>query len=115
MTANLNPSTAKAQNITALVPSKPILTKPPITQPPCLEPVPYEDAFDWRKTESLKFMVQILLTLLVIMFCFGKLTFSNGDANDKALYWSGITSILAWWMPSPGASKSSNSMKEEKR
>ncbi|MEW6494061.1 MAG: hypothetical protein AB1589_16340 [Cyanobacteriota bacterium] len=32
------------------------------------------------------------------------------DKNeDNALYWSGITSMIAWWMPSPGSGKKSPS------
>lgn len=31
-----------------------------------------------------------------------KLTVTPESQGSNAIYWSGITSILAWWMPSPG-------------
>ncbi|HEY9696923.1 MAG TPA: hypothetical protein V6D10_06655 [Trichocoleus sp.] len=31
------------------------------------------------------------------------------EDKNQALFWSGITSIIAWWMPSPG-----NGHKDEK-
>lgn len=69
----------------------------------CVASVPYEDAFYWRKTESLRLVVQIALTFGILLMCTGKLIF-NEESQNKALYWSGITSLIAWWMPSPGSS-----------
>jgi hypothetical protein len=50
-------------------------------------------------------MVQIILTLVVLMFCVGKLAF---DDRDKALYWGGVMSLMAWWMPSPGTTSTTS-------
>ena len=59
----------------------------------------------------LKFVFQCLLTSVVLGFCMSQL--SHGNKDDNALYWSGITSMIAWWMPSPGSSGASqNSLAE---
>ncbi|HEY9670529.1 MAG TPA: hypothetical protein V6D11_03735 [Waterburya sp.] len=50
----------------------------------------------------LKFVFQCLLTSVVLGFCMSQL--SHNPKEDNALYWSGITSMIAWWMPSPGSS-----------
>jgi len=63
------------------------------------------DAFCWREIDSLKFVMQVLLTLSVLTLCVGKLVTST-ITDDKALYWGGITGIMAWWMPSPGSKPS---------
>ncbi len=62
-----------------------------------------ENRFHWQNIDSLRLLVQIGLTFIIVGLCIGKLTV---DKQDKALYWGGIMSIVAWWMPSPGASKS---------
>lgn len=59
--------------------------------------------FHWRSIESLRLLVQIGLTFIVLSLCIGKLAMED---RDKALYWGGIMSIVAWWMPSPGATNS---------
>ncbi|MDX2240975.1 MAG: hypothetical protein NW224_09850 [Leptolyngbyaceae cyanobacterium bins.302] len=69
-----------------------------------------QEIFYWRKTDSLRFVVQITLTLVVLFFCIGKLT-ANEDETDKALYWGGVMSLMAWWMPSPGGTTGSKSGK----
>lgn len=60
--------------------------------------------------DFLKFIVQVSFSALVLMFCLGKMAVATEDKN-QALFWSGITSIIAWWMPSPG---NGNSNKDEK-
>ncbi|MBF2028664.1 MAG: hypothetical protein IGS48_18185 [Oscillatoriales cyanobacterium C42_A2020_001] len=71
-----------------------------------------ENSFHWRSIESLRLLVQIGLTFIVLSLCIGKLTVED---QDKALYWGGITSIVAWWMPSPGASKSGSELDNRPR
>uniref|UniRef100_A0A832H2J5 Uncharacterized protein n=1 Tax=Oscillatoriales cyanobacterium SpSt-402 TaxID=2282168 RepID=A0A832H2J5_9CYAN len=77
---------------------------PPYYQPAsdCLE-----NKFHWRNIDSLRLLVQIGLTFIIVGLCIGKLTVED---RDKALYWGGIMSIVGWWMPSPGASKSSSGL-----
>ena len=60
--------------------------------------------------DFLKFIVQVSFSALVLVFCLGKMAVATEDKN-QALFWSGITSIIAWWMPSPG---NGNSNKDEK-
>lgn len=63
----------------------------------------YEDAFDFRKMDSLRFLVQVFLTATVLLLCVGNLP--KADPETRAIYWGGITGIIAWWMPTPGSSK----------
>jgi len=73
-----------------------------------LTDIPAKDLFDWRQVESLRVAVQISLTFVLLIFCLFKLSDEN---NDKALYWGGVMSVVAWWMPTPGASASPQSKK----
>ena len=54
-----------------------------------------------------KFIFQCLLTGVILGFCMIQL--AKDTEKDNALYWSGITSMMAWWMPSPNSGKSSSS------
>lgn len=64
--------------------------------------------FDFTDLASLKFAMQVILTAAILTLCVGKLTTSD-KPDDKALYWGGITGLIAWWMPSPNGSQSSSS------
>lgn len=69
---------------------------------------PYEtgtETFDWKRIESLKFAMQVILTFAILTLCIGKLTMSS-QADDKALYWGGIAGLFGWWMPSPNGTQS---------
>jgi hypothetical protein len=68
--------------------------------------IPYEDRFDLRKMDSLKFLVQVIITIVMLSLCVFSL---HKEEADKAIYWGGITGVIAWWMPSPGSSKAANS------
>jgi hypothetical protein len=61
-------------------------------------------AFCIEHPEFFKFIFQCVLTLVILGFCIIQLANGGRDGQGKndALYWGGITSILAWWMPSPG-------------
>jgi hypothetical protein len=50
--------------------------------------------------DALRFVVQVGFSLIVLCFCLLKL--GNSDSQSNALYWGGVTSVLAWWMPTPG-------------
>lgn len=64
-----------------------------------------QQIFDWKRLDSLKFAVQVIMTAAILALCVGKLTISS-QADDKALYWGGITGLFAWWMPSPNGPQS---------
>ncbi len=64
-----------------------------------------QQIFDWKRLDSLKFAMQLILTAAILTLCIGKLTMSS-QADDKALYWGGITGLFAWWMPSPNGTQS---------
>lgn len=71
------------------------------------------DVFAWRKVESLRFVVQVGFSVLIVGFCLGKLSDlgASPDSSDKAIYWGGLTSIVAWWMPTPGGKGTTQSQK----
>lgn len=58
--------------------------------------------------DTMRFYVQVVFSSIVLCFCLFKLMSPN-DNQSNVLYWSGVTSILAWWMPSPGGGASRNS------
>jgi hypothetical protein len=60
-----------------------------------------QDPFSWKDIHSLRFVIQVVFSSIILGFCIFQL--SNGDRNSKneALYWSYLTGIVAWWMPSP--------------
>lgn len=58
--------------------------------------------------DAMRFSVQVAFSSIVLCFCLFKLMSLN-DNQSSALYWGGVTSVLAWWMPSPGGSSSRNS------
>lgn len=58
-----------------------------------------------KSQDTCEFRVQIAFSSIVLIFCMYKLTVTPENQGSNAIYWSGITSILAWWMPSPGGRK----------
>ena len=59
--------------------------------------------------ETLRFGVQVSFSTIVLCFCLFKLVVTDQNQASSALYWGGVTSVLAWWMPSPGGSSARNS------
>lgn len=45
-----------------------------------------------------KAIMQTILSLIVMCFCLYKVAVEN---TNTALYWSGVTAILGYWLPSP--------------
>lgn len=66
-----------------------------------------EQEFNFRNIESLKFVMQIVITLFMLGMCWSGLQIK--DDSTRALYWGGLTGIIGWWMPSPGGFKNSSS------
>jgi hypothetical protein len=66
--------------------------------------------FCWQHPDFLKLIFQCIFSSLVLCFCMFQLSIGgrDGTGTNNALYWGGITSILAWWMPSPGSSNAKN-------
>ncbi|MBW4440446.1 MAG: hypothetical protein KME10_04265 [Plectolyngbya sp. WJT66-NPBG17] len=56
--------------------------------------------------EKVRLGMQVAFSSIVLCFCLFNLSNPN-DSQTSALYWGGVTSVLAWWMPSPGGSSSS--------
>lgn len=61
--------------------------------------------FSLRDSEDLKFLFQMLLSLILVGFCIVKLIDDNNDR--AALYWGGLTGIIGFWLPSPHGSSGS--------
>lgn len=66
--------------------------------------------FCWQNPDFLKLIFQCIFSSIVLGFCIVQLANGGRDGQGKndALYWGGITSILAWWMPSPGSPSAKN-------
>jgi hypothetical protein len=64
------------------------------------KPSPVQEPFSWRDIHSLKFVIQFVFSSMILGFCIFQLI--NNDRNkNESLYWSYLTGILTWWMPSP--------------
>ncbi|MBW4687297.1 MAG: hypothetical protein KME40_19840 [Komarekiella atlantica HA4396-MV6] len=53
-----------------------------------------------KNQEAWKFVIQVFFSTIVLGLC----VFQIGSARDKenlALYWGGLSSVLAYWLPSP--------------
>lgn len=50
-----------------------------------------------------KLIMQAGVSLAVLGFCMLQLL--NNNPRSEALYWGGITSTIAYWLPSPSDSK----------
>jgi hypothetical protein len=59
--------------------------------------------FSIKTVGGIKLFTQIAFSGIVIGFCIWQLSHPKTGNNeaDKALYWGGITTLVAWWMPSP--------------
>ncbi|MBE8997723.1 hypothetical protein IQ274_05705 [Nostoc sp. LEGE 12447] len=51
-----------------------------------------------------RFGVQVFFSSIVLGLCIFKLG-SPGDDKNVALYWGGLSSVLAYWLPSPGQTR----------
>ncbi|MEH1818037.1 MAG: hypothetical protein V7L22_14390 [Nostoc sp.] len=54
--------------------------------------------------EAWRFGVQVFFSSIVLGLCIFKLG-SLGDEKNIALYWGGLSSVLAYWLPSPGQNR----------
>ncbi|MBD2214371.1 hypothetical protein H6G27_31610 [Nostoc linckia FACHB-104] len=60
------------------------------------------EPFYWNDIHSLRFVIQIVFSTVILLFCLTQLVASKENKND-AIYWGGVTGILALWMPSPSS------------
>lgn len=54
------------------------------------------------KLELYRFFVQVSLSTCLFLVCGWKLIDGSTPIEEKTLYFGGISTLLAWWMPSPG-------------
>jgi hypothetical protein len=65
------------------------------------KPSPVQEPFSWRDIHSLKFVIQFIFSSMILGFCIFQLTHPERNSKNESLYWSYLTGIVAWWMPSP--------------
>ena len=63
-----------------------------------------QDSFSFKNIHSLRFLLQAAFSTVILIFCLSQLYRSNGNGKNDAIYWGGVTGILALWMPSPSSS-----------
>lgn len=55
-----------------------------------------------KSLDTWKFGIQVFFSSVVISLCVFKLVTANPNDNQNvALYWGGLSGILAYWLPSP--------------
>lgn len=54
--------------------------------------------------EVWRFGVQVFFSGVVLALCIFKIAVPS-DEKNIALYWGGLSSVLAYWLPSPGLNK----------
>lgn len=55
-----------------------------------------------KSLDTWKFGIQVFFSSVVISLCVFKLVTSNPNDNQNvALYWGGLSGVLAYWLPSP--------------
>ncbi|MCC5640374.1 hypothetical protein LC593_31985 [Nostoc sp. CHAB 5844] len=52
-----------------------------------------------------RFGVQVAFSAAVLGLCIVQLVSKPSNDQNTALYWGGVTSVLAYWLPSPGQNK----------
>ena len=63
-----------------------------------------QDAFSLKNIHSLRFVFQAAFSTVILFFCLFQLHLSHANGKNDAIYWGGVTGILALWMPSPSSS-----------
>ncbi|BBD58293.1 hypothetical protein NIES2109_10660 [Nostoc sp. HK-01] len=52
-----------------------------------------------------RFGVQVVFSAVVLGLCIVQLVSKPSNDQNTALYWGGVTSVLAYWLPSPGQNR----------
>lgn len=60
-----------------------------------------DQPFDLRHVGGVRFLMQVLITFLVLGYCGWQLAREKNP--DKTLYATTGTTVLAWWISSPGS------------
>jgi hypothetical protein len=59
-----------------------------------------------HKLETYKFWIQVFFSTIVLSLCAFQLLNKHSQEN-QAMYWGGLTGVLAYWLPSPSNSRES--------
>ncbi|AFY44962.1 hypothetical protein [Nostoc sp. PCC 7107] len=52
-----------------------------------------------------RFGVQVVFSAAMLGLCIVQLVSKPSNDQNTALYWGGVTSVLAYWLPSPGQNR----------
>lgn len=55
-----------------------------------------------KSQDALKFWIQVLFSSFMIGFCSFQLV-RDSAKETQALYWGGLSGVLAYWLPSPAS------------
>ncbi|MBD2439150.1 hypothetical protein [Nostoc sp. FACHB-110] len=55
--------------------------------------------------DAWRFGVQVFFSGVVLALCIFKIAVTTDQDKNIALYWGGLSSVLAYWLPSPGQTK----------
>lgn len=63
---------------------------------------------DWKsctmkKLEIWKFGIQVFFSTLMIGLCSSLIFMERQNSQNQAVYWSGLSGVLAYWLPSPAS------------
>ncbi|AFY33768.1 hypothetical protein [Calothrix sp. PCC 7507] len=53
-----------------------------------------------------KFGIQVFFSTVMIVLC-SSLIFFRGNDSNQAVYWSALSGVIAYWLPSPASSQES--------
>ncbi|NJL63276.1 MAG: hypothetical protein HC903_17435 [Methylacidiphilales bacterium] len=59
-----------------------------------------------HKIETHKFWIQVFFSTVVLSLCTFQLV-NKTSQESQAMYWGGLTGVLAYWLPSPSNSRES--------
>jgi hypothetical protein len=60
-----------------------------------------------KKLEIWKFGIQVIFSTLMIGLCSSLIFMERDSSQNQAVYWSGLSGVLAYWLPSPANTQGS--------
>ncbi|MBN3879432.1 MULTISPECIES: hypothetical protein [unclassified Nostoc] len=60
-----------------------------------------------KKLEIWKFGIQVLFSTLMIGLCSSLIFMERDNSQNQAVYWSDLSGVLAYWLPSPANTQES--------
>ncbi|MDZ8080560.1 MAG: hypothetical protein RMY36_017485 [Nostoc sp. SerVER01] len=60
-----------------------------------------------KKLEIWKFGIQVFFSTLMIGLCSSLIFIDRQNNQNQSVYWSGLSGVLAYWLPSPASTPES--------